>query len=375
MYLFLPCACTLMMLVSQDRYHIILWRNIFLLMVPLYIADITVVSIVELVRGNRKGLVLFIALLPMFIFGIFDILVFSLHIIEGGVPLYPIGVPFMVVIIGLQLVDRFINNLNAAEKLNVILEETMEDGKRLAALDNELSIARRIQLANVPRSLPELKSFSIGVKYIPAENISGDFYNFHSQEQDRLGVLIADVSGHGVPASLIASMVKILFSTLAPLASNPDLFIKGMNAYLRDKLEGHFLTAGYCFIDRAKRRAQYARAGHEPLVHLSRKNGDTAMREIGGRGRAIGLHDDIDMRPAEFEVAQGDRLVLFTDGLVEAFNDRKEIFGRERLKALILQSQDFPAERAAEYIYKALREWNCYNAFMDDLTLIIIDVE
>lgn len=374
-YLFLPFLFAILMVASQDRYHIIHWRNVFLLLIPLYIADIVIISIRQLIAGNKKGLLLFIALIPIFVFGVYDILVFSLHAFEGSVPLYPIGVPFMVALIGLHLVNRFIFNLNASERLNSLLQEKMEEGKRLASLENELSIARKIQLATVPKSLPESTAFSIGVKYIPAENISGDFYNFHSIEQDRLGVLVADVSGHGVPASLIASMVKILFSMLMPIYSQPVEFITRMNAYLFDKMEDNFLTAGYCYIDKPGKKAFFARAGHEPLIHISRGDGETILKEYSPRGIAIGLKPRFNLDLAEFEIEQGDRIILYTDGLTEILRDDRKVFGHVRLKGLFQQSARLPVKEATEFIYQSLKEWGSPGEFQDDFTLIIIDID
>lgn len=374
-YLSLPLALALLMLFSQDRYYIILWRNVFLLLIPLYMLEIVAVSLRQLMAGNRKGLLLFMSLLPIFILGVYDILVFSLHALEGGVPLYPLGIPFMMILIGVQLVNRFIHTLNASERLNLLLQEKMEEGKRLASLENELSIARRIQLANVPRTLPDVQSFTIGVKYIPAENISGDFYNFHTVERDKLGVLIADVSGHGVPASLIASMLKVLFGTLTPLYERPVEFLRGLNGSLYDKMEGNFLTAGYCYIDRAAGKAFFARAGHEPLLHISYKTGEAELHEYKSRGMAIGFRPDIDTEVMEFAVTPGDRIILYTDGLIEAFGGNREMFGVQRLKNVLMQSREMPIEKSIESVYGALMTWSSFRALEDDFTFIMIGID
>jgi serine phosphatase RsbU (regulator of sigma subunit) len=373
-YLAPPCIFALLMVVSQDRYYVIYWRNIFLLLIPLYIADIVIMSIRQIMAGNRKGLMLFIALLPIFAFGIYDILVFSLHIFEGSVPLYPLGVPFMLVLLGLNLINRFVYNLNTSEELNILLRQKIEEGKRLAFLENEISIARKIQLAALPHELPESTAFSIGVKYIPAANISGDFYNFHCIEDEKLGVLVADVSGHGVPASLIASMIKILFSTLTPVCSQPKNFIEGLNAYIFDKMEKNYLTAGYCYINRPDKKGYFVRAGHEPMLHISYRNGEAALNEYCPKGMAIGFIPHIDLEVLEFSIERGDRIILYTDCLTEAFNAERESFGDTRLKNLAMESKRLPPVEAAEFISNAIKEWSSSSEFQDDFTLIIVDV-
>ncbi len=373
-YLFIPCIFAALMTVSRDRYYIVMWRNLFLFMIPLYITEIAIVSIRQLIAGNKKGLLLFIVLLPVFVFGLYDIMVFGLHFFEGSVPLYPLGAPFMIILIGLQLVNRFIFNLNTSEQLNILLQEKMEEGKRLARLENEIAIARKIQLASIPETLPEQQGFHICAKYIPAENISGDFYNIHAFEHEKLGVLVADVSGHGVPASLISSMVKILFNTLAPVYSDPVAFIRGLNGYLFKNMDGNILTAGYCYIDKQRNKVKYARAGHEPLLHLSYKNRETALHEYRPAGKVIGLTEAADLELLEFDIWSGDRLVLYTDGLVEVFNERKEIFGYDRFKSLVMRSAELAVDSSVEFIYNELHEWRSFRSFDDDFTLIIIEI-
>jgi len=375
LYLLPPLVCWLLMVISQDRYYVIFWRNAFLLIVPLYIADIVIVSIRQIFSGDRKGLLLFIALIPIFALGIHDILVFVFHVVEGSVPLYLLGVPFVAALIGMQLINRFIYHLNAAEELNILLRKKMAEGERLAALDKELSIARKIQLANVPAALPESATFSIGVRYIPAQNISGDFYNCNLIDDERLSVIIADVSGHGVPASLIASMLKVLFHALAPAYARPDMFISELNRFLFDKMEGNFLTAGYCYIDMKEKKALYARAGHEPLYHITRSIvGAPVLNQYKPHGRVIGVAPELDPELEVFSIEPGDRLVLYTDCLIETLNDENEMFGDERTRDMLLGTVDLSAEESAEHVYRSLLEWSRGKPFEDDFTLIIIDI-
>jgi len=373
-YLSLPVIFALLIWIFQDRYMVINIRNIFLLIIPIYILEIVITSILQIRSGNKKGLILFIALLPVFIFGIYDILTFSLHIFEGSVPLYVMGIPAMLLLIGVQLINRFIHTLNKAEELNVILNEKMKESKRLAFLDNEIEIARNIQLATIPKFSPELKEFTIAAKYIPAENISGDFYNFHSFENNKLGCLIADVSGHGIPASLIASMVKVLFSAQKDLYSNPIDFISRLNSHLYNNMEGNFLTAAYLYIDRDINKCFYTRAGHEPMILLSESDGNVLSKQFLPHGRAIGFLPDIKIELLEIDIKENDRIILYTDGLTEACSSNEEIYGMERLEELFIKSKKISPQEAIDFIYKELQKWMSKELFEDDFTLIIIDI-
>lgn len=376
-YMILPVATVIAMILSDDRAGIMYWRNIFLLIIPFYILDVIIVSARRLLSGNREGMLMIVGIFPILLFGIHDVLMFTFHFFQDSIPLYIFGVPVMISVIAVQLVNRFINSLNMTEKLNLILENKIEEGKRLASLDKELSIARKIQLAAVPKTLPDHPGFSIHVKYVPAENISGDFYNFHTLNSDGIGVMVADVSGHGVPASLIASMVKILFSVLAPVAADPVMFLQGINSYLFNKMEDNFLTAGYCFFNSRTMTGQYARAGHEPLIHITKIDGSPVINRYMPAGRAVGIIKEIDVEYAVFKFNSGDRFVLYTDCIIEEINSSNSMFGVEGLEKVLMESIDKDAVRCTEHVFASLKEWSLerhQHNFEDDFTLIVIDI-
>src|SRR5260370_23974341 len=129
-----------------------------------------------------------------------------------------------------------------------------------------MEAARRIQSAILPRRVPQVDGLDIAVSYLPMTSVAGDFYDFLIVDEHRLGILVADVAGHGVPAALIASMVKVAITAQAAHAHDPGLVLSGLNQVLCSQMSGQFVTAAYVFVDSSARVARYAAAGHPPLL-------------------------------------------------------------------------------------------------------------
>jgi serine phosphatase RsbU (regulator of sigma subunit) len=372
LYLLPPLIVAFILMTADSRSEVLLWRNRFLLIIPLYMADVFYVSIRSLIQGRRTGLIIFLGVLPTLVLGVHDILAFALNIIDSSIALYVYGIPLLLLIIAIHMISRFVSSLNEAERLNKILRQTMEEGKRLASLEKELEIARDIQLSSIPANLPDHPGFQIAIKYVPAEKIGGDFYNFHEINGNHIGVLICDVSGHGVPAALLSSMVKALFITLKEIALQPANFLIRMNEILTGTIGNNFLTAGYLLLDYETMTAYYARGGHEPLLVINR---DGEMKSYIPRGRLIGVTDETNIEQESFTFHRGDRFVLYTDCAIEAMDKNNRMFGERALLETLFQSVSEPPSRVVELIYSELMAWTDDRVRMhDDLTLVVIDV-
>jgi serine phosphatase RsbU (regulator of sigma subunit) len=370
-FLLLPFAGTLLMVFSHERYDILFFRNIFLLTIFIYMIDLIQFSIRQIIRRNKAGLLMFIALIPTVALGAVDILAFTVGIINTSMALYLYGVPAMIFIFALHIVNRFVTSLNQTEKLNIALRDSLVENMRLAALERELDIARKIQLSNLSRAIPSSPYFDIAVKYVPAEKIGGDYYNFHMPAPHQIGVLISDVSGHGVPAALIASMLNVLAGMFAHLADRPDLLLTEINKNIMGNIENQFITTAYAFIDYEAKILHYARAGHLPLYLI--RNGTRAIEEFLPRGRAIGLCDNNVYHVNSIAINSGDRIIFYTDCAIEAFNKEKTLFGEERFKHLLLHEAAKSPHTLSELVCRELHSWS-NGSLEDDLTLIIIDI-
>jgi serine phosphatase RsbU (regulator of sigma subunit) len=205
-------------------------------------------------------------------------------------------------------------------------------------------------------------------------SVAGDFYDFVKLDEKRLGILVADVSGHGVPASLISSMVKIAFASQTSHATDPARVLAEINTILYGKLEADFVTAGYLFVDTVEETVQYAGAGH-PSLYVWR-GAEKKIYEFRENGIILGQFADAQYQNIMFDLKPQDRLFLYTDGIVEASRAAGEIFGFERLKAFMKAHAELPADEFADTFIEHLFNWSgkrTEKSLDDDLTLIVAD--
>lgn len=253
------------------------------------------------------------------------------------------------------------------------LRKAVQENRKYLTYEQELAFAKRIQHAALPAKLPEYENLEIAAKYVPMATVGGDFYNMHRLNDTSLGVLVSDVSGHGVPAALIASMVNIVFSILKDASTSPSKFLQEMNRLLTGNMEQQFLTAGFLFCDMVEGKVLYARTGHEPLLLLRRE--EARILEIMPKGKAIGWFKELVLEEAIEELKNGDRLILYTDCIIEELNSSGEMYGRKRFNELILSTSKLSPEEMVDEVYRELMEWGGGgDTFSDDFTLVVIDV-
>ena len=250
--------------------------------------------------------------------------------------------------------------------------------EHLLAINKELQIANQIQSSILPREVPRLAGLEIVARYVPMSAVAGDFYDFLVLDDKRVGVLVADVTGHGVPAALIASMLKVAFAGQSAHATDPARVLTGLNRALCGKFEEHFVTAAYVFIDLDKFVLRYAGAGHPPLLLAPRtgaRGRDSESREVEANGLMLGLFPEAAYSSVEIPLDAGDRVLLFTDGILEAMNSAREEFGKSRLKKLLATSSS-SASHLADTLLLELRRWSSVEAQRthdDDITLLVLD--
>ncbi len=253
-----------------------------------------------------------------------------------------------------------------------VAERALEGERRLISISKELETARSIQQSILPAATPSAPALEIVARYMPMTEVAGDFYDFLDTRDGRLGVLVADVSGHGVPAALIASMVKIALAAQADHADDPARVIAGMNHALCGKFEMAYITATYAFLDPVRATLTYASAGHPPIL-LHRANGEIEPLEEGGL--VLGFVADASYSTASVHLPPGDRLWLYTDGLLEAADLRGAFFGDAQLfKSLrAVAGLDLPVSVA--HIIDDFDAWRGRNSpLTDDVTLVALEL-
>jgi phosphoserine phosphatase RsbU/P len=253
----------------------------------------------------------------------------------------------------------------------VALQMVFASERRLLAIENELAIAREIQTSILPRSNPEIRNLRITAAYHPMTAVAGDFYDFIPVDQHRVGVLIADVSGHGVPAALIAAMIKMAVQSIVPCVHSPEGVLLGLNRMLSGQAPDQFVTAAYLFIDTQNYTARYSAAGHPPLL-LSRAG---TLHRIESNGLVFGVTAQPDYPVRDIPICPGDRLLLYTDGVIEPENAKGKPFGDSKLEQVVLGAQMCPPSELTNRLLTEIRAWRPPSmAQQDDITLVVIDV-
>jgi serine phosphatase RsbU (regulator of sigma subunit) len=255
---------------------------------------------------------------------------------------------------------------------------TYANEQRLLSIQKELEIARQIQSSILPREVPRVAGLDIAAQYVPMAAVAGDFYDFLVVDEKRVGILVADVTGHGVPAALIASMLKTALAAQSASASEPAQVLAGLNHSLCGKFEEHFVTAGYLFLDAEWQILRYAGAGHPPLVMGTLDGKQIAFREIDSNGLLLGLSEDATYSSLELPFRPGDRCILYTDGVVEAKNGAQEEFGSPRFLGFLEGQAHLTAGPLISASLAELTRWSGKGesaAREDDITLIAVHFE
>jgi phosphoserine phosphatase RsbU/P len=242
--------------------------------------------------------------------------------------------------------------------------------QRLALIDRELSVARQIQSSILPQAMPRIPGLTAFARYRPMMAVSGDFYDFLGMDSARIGILVADVSGHGVPAALIASMVKVALAAQSDRADRPAAVLAGLNQSLWGHLAGQYITAAYAFIDTHSSSIRYSAAGHPPMLRLARRSREA--RAVEENGLPLGMLKATVYKEVELSLQGGDRLLLYTDGLIEAANADGDCFGLDRLKATLARGSALQLEAAADHIVRTIDAWSGQPQ-EDDSTIVLVD--
>jgi serine phosphatase RsbU (regulator of sigma subunit) len=250
----------------------------------------------------------------------------------------------------------------------LVAQRSIHTEEALSTIRSELEIARRIQASILPECMPEIRGLRMAAQYVPMSQVAGDFYDFLVVDDRRVGMLIADVSGHGVPAALVASMVKVAIAAQAEHADDPAKVIDGLNTVLSGKLQGQFVTAAYLFLDLQSGTGRYSAAGHPPLLHY--QAADNSIHDIVENGLILGVMPFATYQSKSLTVGPGDRFLLYTDGVLEAAQAGEE-FGEARVKRIL--SQPLSAGQICASLATEVSAWS-QGVAGDDITILAVEV-
>ncbi len=256
--------------------------------------------------------------------------------------------------------------------MSLTLYKYISEWKKRLLLENELNIAKKIQESFLPKSIPEVEGLEIEVAMFTAHQVGGDLYDFMAFSDGTLGVMIGDVSGKGVPASLFMAMVTSEFKFFAAHGVPPETVLSGLNSKLaKESSSNLFVTVFYLIFDMKKMTVKFSNGGHLPVIRLNAA-GEIELLDVS-EGMPLGLIDS-GYIGRELQFKKGYTFILYTDGVTEAMNSRRELYGGERLIKAARVSRGLSSKGIIDAILKDVRSFEPKAKQHDDITLIIIKI-
>lgn len=262
----------------------------------------------------------------------------------------------------------------AVEEVNYI-KQTQREHLQLESIQSDLAVAGEIQKAILPcrfPPFPEIKSLDIYASMTPAKEIGGDFYDFFRLDDDRIGLVIADVSGKGVPAALFMAVSNTLLRSISMTKDNSQDCIDELNRLLcRVNVNSMFVTVFYGILNHRTGELDYTNGGHNPAYILRGKNGE--LERLGRfPNLVVGGFEDFSYKSESAQLDPGDSLFLYTDGITEAFDAKEQPFGDERLEDSLVELYHDDAKTIIEGVYADLGDFIGDTTQSDDITMVVV---
>jgi hypothetical protein len=245
-------------------------------------------------------------------------------------------------------------------------------------MQRELELAAKVQLSLLPKRQPEIPGFDIAGFSLPAKEAGGDYYDFVKLGGNKLGIAIGDVSGKGMGAAIYMTLTKGILQAHAEENVSPKIVMDKVNKLLYRTVEKNtFVSMFYAVLDVDRKKLSYSRAGHNPGILYSHQGGST--KELKSKGMALGLERGHIFRETlieeEISLADGDLVVLYTDGLTEAMNRSRAEYGESKLVNSIKEYRELPSQRIIELVFKDIQKFTNGYPQHDDMTMVVIKIE
>ena len=271
----------------------------------------------------------------------------------------------------INLLNTLANQGAVAIENAQMVEEVIEKER----MEEELNIARDLQTSMLPATCPEIEGFEIAAVSTQAREVGGDFFDFIDMGKDRIGLVIGDVTGKSVSGALVMSASRSVFRMLSeeelPIG---EIMMRANRRIKQDVTSGMFVALLYAVLDAQDRKLGLCSAGQTQPIHFSSKTGEAILVETEGDTFPLGILDDAEYQETRVQLTPGDKIVFYTDGIVEAMNEQEEMFGFERLLELVKNSQKQTAESLLEEIKSNVNEFAGTAAQHDDITIIVVNV-
>ena len=258
-----------------------------------------------------------------------------------------------------------------SSSINELAKKQKSIKKTISRMRTEFQLSKNIQKNIIPAFSPQIKGLKTASLYKPLEEVSGDFFDYiHLDSPHKIGIVIADVTGHGVPSAWITSMLKILLATSGNRKNNPPAMMKYINSHLYDKTGGYLVTAFYAVIDTQAMTLKYSRAAHSfPLLIR-----DGRISPLKAEGFILGADDKPQFKEKTIKLKSNDKVLFYTDGLTETMNMGSEYFDNV-INAAITRHCNCGIKDFVKNIYDELLSFKGTGSFEDDITIIAVHLD
>jgi sigma-B regulation protein RsbU (phosphoserine phosphatase) len=262
---------------------------------------------------------------------------------------------------------KFFADASAISIEKAILHQQILDKEKL---EEQLQIAEDVQLSLLPSDPPQINGYDIDGICIPTFGIGGDYFDYIPIHRNKLGIIVADVSGDGVPAALIMAAFRAMLRNQVSLNYEPHSVMNSLNEKISDfTRKRDFITALYGYIDLERHKFVYTNCGHNHPIILS---SDGNIRTMAESGPSLNLVTDASFKSTFIDLEPGEIIILYTDGVTEVFNDSKEEFGLERLKTVLSVSIDESAGGIIKNVVNSTKEFSRRRYYLDDFTIMAL---
>jgi len=243
-------------------------------------------------------------------------------------------------------------------------------------MEEDLSVARDVQMSMLPATCPEIEGYQIAASSTPAREVGGDFFDFFEIGEDKLGLVIGDVTGKSVSGALIMSASRSVFRMLSEEELTVgEIMIQANRRIKKDTKSGMFVALLYAVLNAEDRTLSFCSAGQTQPIHFSIKKGEAILMESKGDTFPLGILDDVNYEETRLQLEPADKVVFYTDGIVEAMNKREQIYGFEKLQEVVKTSRAETAEDLMSDIITSVSDFTGAVPQHDDLTVIVVNVE
>lgn len=262
---------------------------------------------------------------------------------------------------------QFFADASAISLEKAILHHQILEKKKL---EEQMQIAKDVQSSLLPAQPPEIIGYDIAGICIPTYEIGGDYYDYIKLDENNLAIIIADVSGDGIPAALIMASFRAMLRNQLKINSEPAEVMNLLNQQITEvSRKRDFITAFYAKLSYDQHTISYTNCGHNPPILLK---SDGSIELLETEDPALNIIETTSFSTNSLSIAPGDQIVFYTDGVIEVFNKESKEYGIERLQKIILDSRNESAEKIINNLVRSTRNFSGTNLYRDDFTLVVL---